>query len=272
MKRISRFAGVFLFVFLFSFGFLSLKSNASADSVFDTSESARGVVAVEYTGMLGTKMKVGVTFNNVTEYFNYVPGTKAVYALTEGDGEYGLALFRNISGTSYKLVERRRITVKLEDQLAPYRASTTEITYAVDDGVGKKAAELCLEKTEEIDKVLAIHNYIAGNFSYDYDFAALVYSGNVRNYVTDTNKTLESKKGICYDLSALFAAMCRSQGIACRIQRGYYQGVYHAWNLLYINGEWVPVDITASIAYKTVSAQAINEISFVPSAENGYAA
>lgn len=96
--------------------------------------------------------------------------------------------------------------------MAPYLVSTTEITFSSQDSVGRKAAELCAGLTEDADKVVAIHNYIASHFTYDNIFAAQVAAGQVVNYTPDTARTLETRTGICYDFSALFAAMCRSQG------------------------------------------------------------
>ena len=69
------------------------------------------------------------------------------------------------------------------------------------------------------------------------------------NYTPDTAHLLERQQGVCYDFSALFAAMCRSQGIPCAVAKGYTTGGYHAWNMVYMNDAWVAIDMTLSIAY-----------------------
>ena len=51
---------------------------------------------------------------------------------------------------------------------------------------------------------------------------------------------LYSKKGICFDYSAVMAAMLRSQGIPCKLVIGYAGKIYHAWIDVYIQGVgWV---------------------------------
>lgn len=61
-------------------------------------------------------------------------------------------------------------------------------------------------------------------------------------------EVLNTKKGDCNEHSTLFAAFARSLGIPTKIiaglvymDDGFY---YHAWNEVYINGEWLPIDPT----------------------------
>ena len=164
-------------------------------------------------------------------------------------------LFRNVRGTSYAKVETKTVNVKIKNAFAPYLASTSEITFSKDDSVGKTAAELCTNSKDAASKVVEIHNFIAENFTYDNNFAAQINSGAVKNYTPDTNDILKNQTGVCYDFSALFAAMCRSQEIPCVIQKGYLNGVYHAWNLVYIDGAWQAVDMTVAIAKSADAAQ-----------------
>ncbi len=272
MKRFCRFAGVFLSAFFFAFLVFAVNSHAEGTPILDSSKSSEGIVEVEYAAESTVKMKVGVTFKGSTVYYNYVPGTKTAYSLTNGDGQYTVTLYKNIYGTSYKTVARSTFTATIADTLAPYRASTAEITFSKDDGIGMKAAELCAGKTTDAEKIVAIHNFIAANFSYDYDLAAKIAGGLVKNYVPNTNEVLMARKGICYGISAVFAAMCRSQGIPCVIQKGNYRGEYHAWNSVYVNGEWQAVDLTVSIGRMNTAAEKIEDIAFVCCAENGYTA
>ena len=86
-----------------------------------------------------------------------------------------------------------------------------------------------------------------------------VKTGEVKNYTPDTNAVLAARKGICYDFSALYAAMCRSQGIPCAIARGYLNGGYHAWNMVYIDGAWNAVDMTREIANANTDAATIGD-------------
>ena len=253
MKRISRVLGVFLCLTMVISGSVF----AAGQKTIDVSNVEDGYFTVSYNADAELKMKVGVTFKGDTTYYDYIPGNQATYSLIDGDGKYTITLYRNIFGTTYKKVTSQKVTVKMEDELAPYLISTTEITFSEEDTVGQKAAELCNGLTDEADKVVAIHNYIAENFRYNYVFAAAVRNGSIKTYIPNTNAALEELRGVCYDFSALFAAMCRSQGIPCAMAKGYNDNGYHAWNMVYLDEEWVAVDITTSIAFRLFKTETI---------------
>ena len=44
----------------------------------------------------------------------------------------------------------------------------------------------------------------------------------------DSNRTLETKKGICFDYASLMALLLRSQNIPCKLVVGYAGVEYHA--------------------------------------------
>ena len=109
----------------------------------------------------------------------------------------------------------------------------------------------------DMDKVTAIYNYIAGHYTYDTKPANDITSGKVSKYIPDTAATLNSNKGICYDLASLFAAMCRSQDIPCTLTKGYAGSSYHAWNKVNVSGNWYQIDMTYA-----VTKRVINETTF----------
>lgn len=246
MKQSCRILGVFLCVLILSSMTFPVYASA-AGSVIDTSTANEGYFTVTYHDGNSSKMKVGLVGSSGTKYLTYEPGEPATFSFPE-DGSYTITLFKNVVGTSYRTVTSTQVTVKIQDELAPYLVSTDEITFSDDDVVGQVASKLCKDLQDTDDKVLAIHNYIASNFSYNNDFADAVNRGEIRNYVPDTTEIITTQTGVCYDFSALFAAMCRSQGIPCAVQKGYYYGSYHAWNNVYVGDQWVSVDLTASIA------------------------
>ncbi|MBQ8263763.1 MAG: transglutaminase domain-containing protein [Clostridia bacterium] len=255
MKRVSRVLGVFLCLVIL----LSTGTFAAGGKTIDTSTASEGFFTVEYAASESLKMKVGITFKGETTYHNYYPNTECTYTFDEGNGSYLIELYRNVYGTKYKRVTSTRVNVKIEDKMAPYCASTSEINFAENPAVVAKAAELC-EGLDTVDeKIIAMHNYMAKNFRYDYKFAAAVRSGAVTNYTPDTAVTLTTKRGVCYDFSALFAAMCRSQGIPCAMAKGYSGDYYHAWNMVWVDGEWIAVDMTNSVARRNFRADELSE-------------
>lgn len=244
MKKFSRVLGLFLCIALALS--LSVTAFAAQTSTIDVTEINKGYFTVSYDDPANVKMKVGVTYNGKTNYLDYAANTDARYSVT-GDGAYTITLYRNISGNAYSTVTGVTVNVQLEDKLLPYLVSTTEVTFSEGDAVSTKAAELCEGLTETKDKAMAIYNYIAGTYKYDFMFAYAVMKGSVTTYIPNTVELMEKNRGVCIDFSALFAAMCRSQGIACAVATGYIPNGYHAWNMLWVDEQWVAIDMTNAI-------------------------
>ena len=75
------------------------------------------------------------------------------------------------------------------------------------------ADEICAGCETDEEKVQAIYGWIIQNFEYDYDYHAIIQ-------YFDVHRTLHTRKGVCYDFSNLFAALCRSQNIPCYVVDG----------------------------------------------------
>ena len=102
------------------------------------------------------------------------------------------------------------------------------------------ADEICADYKTDEEKVKAIYEWMIHNFEYDYECELIVQYFNVR-------KTLSTRKGICYDFSHLFAALCRSQNIRCYVVDGDKREnvqYHHTWNRVYFNGSWWNIDVT----------------------------
>ena len=106
------------------------------------------------------------------------------------------------------------------------------------------ADEICAGCDTDVEKVQAIYNWIIHNCEYDYDYYAFVQYFNVR-------RTLHTRKGVCYDFSNLFAALCRSQDIPCYVVDGtpYDRSLTaHTWNRVYYDKSWWDVDVTNDLS------------------------
>ena len=102
------------------------------------------------------------------------------------------------------------------------------------------ADEICVDCDTDEEKVKAICEWMIHNFEYDYEYEPIVQYFNIR-------KTLSTRKGICYDFSHLFAALCRSQNIPCYVVDGDKRNnaqYYHSWNRVYFNCSWWNIDVT----------------------------
>lgn len=104
----------------------------------------------------------------------------------------------------------------------------------------KLADEICADCDTDEEKVKAIFEWMIHNFEYDYEYEPIVQYFNVR-------KTLSTRKGICYDFSHLFAALCRSQNIPCYVVDGDKRDnaqYHHTWNRVYFDNSWWNIDVT----------------------------
>lgn len=111
----------------------------------------------------------------------------------------------------------------------------------------KQFDEICSDALTDEEKAKVAYAWILNNITYDYNCNP-VYQHS------DIDKTLQTKKGICYDIANLFTAICRSQYIPCYSVDGYRKDDYqykHTWNRVYIGGAWYNVDITADLTNST---------------------
>ena len=111
----------------------------------------------------------------------------------------------------------------------------------------KQFDEICSGVLTDEEKAKAAYTWILNNITYDYDCNPFYQYSNL-------DKTLQTKKGICYDIANLFTAICRSQNIPCYSIDGYLKTDYeykHTWNRVCIDGEWYNVDITVDIMNAT---------------------
>ena len=256
MKRLFRHACAMLAVLIVMSMFTVVNASAANGTTIDTTNAKYGFVTVNYTS--NAKLKVGIQYGSEkVSYKNCPSGKDAVFSLEQGDGTYTISLCENISGTTYRVVTSKKVNAKIENAYAPYLIATTDVQFTSGDDVCKKAAALCKDAKTDMDKVTAIYNYIAGHYTYDTKLASDITSGKVSKYIPDTAATLNSNKGICYDLASLFAAMCRSQNIPCTLTKGYAGSSYHAWNKVNVSGNWYQIDMTYA-----VTKRVINETTF----------
>lgn len=102
------------------------------------------------------------------------------------------------------------------------------------------AKELTKDAKTDREKAQKIYNWVVKNIKYDYDKYLRQLNKNYDNAYGALN-TLETGKGVCYDFSALVAALGRASGLQVKMIKGNFIGTYsnelHAWNEIYISEE-----------------------------------
>ena len=209
----------------------------------DTSAASEGYVGA--SAQSDSRLKFQVSKGEMS--YNYdLPGdgTPIVVPVNMGDGSYTFRVMQNTSGNNYVELFATTADVTLASEQAPFLVPNMFVDYDESSSVVAKARELAQGAANQGDVVRNIYQWVVANISYDHDKAAELAS--VTGYVPDPDATLAAGTGICFDYASLGAAMLRSLGIPCQVITGYVSpdDVYHAWNMVYIDGEWVSVEIS----------------------------
>lgn len=118
------------------------------------------------------------------------------------------------------------------------------------------------------EKVQAIYYWVTHNIAYDVKLAEKIKKSksDKKKYSSskikekqnkEVVKTLKSNKGVCQQYSRVFQSLCEGVGIQCEFIGGYGKsnpeksglGAKHAWNAVYLDGNWYLVDATFSAGY-----------------------
>ncbi len=83
----------------------------------------------------------------------------------------------------------------------------------------------------DVEKILAVHDYIVLNYEYD-----LTYS------IYDDEEFFRNKRGVCQAYTMAFGAIMDELNI--KWEYVISDAMDHAWNMVYLDGEWYHVDVT----------------------------
>jgi transglutaminase-like putative cysteine protease len=206
------------------------KVNSNSKASIDYSNIQDGYVMVKYTSKTTQNIKVQVKGPTTTYTYNLdADNAWDTFPLSDGNGKYQVAVYEKVKGDKYATVLSQEFTVKLSNEFAPFLRPNQYVDYTNAPNAVAKAAELTADKTEVLDKVKAVYEYVVENITYDKELASSVQSG----YLPVLDKVLANKKGICFDYAALMTGMLRSQGVPCKLVVGYAGTAYHAWINVY---------------------------------------
>lgn len=232
---------------LLSFGMVGSPLQAAERAEVDILGVAQGAVTLNYSLEQQTpKIKVMVQKNGKSLYYDLKGGQGTeTFPLQMGNGTYTVAVLENVTGNQYRYLTKETVNLAEEDALSVYLQSVQLVKWNEDDPVIQMARELTRGMDKDADKLAAIYGYVVGNYTYDYSKLGKLPS----DYLPDINNTDRTKKGICYDFAAVLAAMLRSVDIPAKLIKGYGDAVdgYHAWNEVYIDGKWKPIDTSYDI-------------------------
>ncbi len=106
--------------------------------------------------------------------------------------------------------------------------------------VNQALSGLRLSGKSEYEKIVAIHDYICKNVSYDY---ANLSNPNYHLKFT-AYAALCNKKAVCQGYATLFYRMALQSGLDCRVIAGNANQGSHAWNIVRIGNRYYNIDVT----------------------------
>lgn len=222
--------------------FLASAILSFAEVSFDTNSTGKGIVGVAYASG-GKRVKVMIERGSSKYTYNLDPSGKTEYfPLQMGNGEYKISVLENVSGNKYSFVDTQKLQLNLADPNIVYLNSVQNVRWDSGYASIKNGKKLSEAEKNFGKKLRILYDHMVKGYKYDYDKISKL----TPEYNPDVEATYREKKGICYDYSALLAAMQRSQGLPTKLVKGYASGVegYHAWNEVLIDGQWVVVDTT----------------------------
>ncbi len=141
-----------------------------------------------------------------------------------------------------------------EETLAPFVAPYTDSKY---DAINAKAREITAECKTVSEKAKTVYTWVANNIYYDDDY----YLRKAKDAPSANPKDVfETGIAVCQGYAQLMTMMCRAVGVPCRTVTGQtydedsgfnvnnkpylYNAEWHAWNEIYLDGEWRMCDPT----------------------------
>lgn len=148
----------------------------------------------------------------------------------------------------------------LEYEKAKSKSASLKSTYSVcsnEQEIIDLAKEITASCSDDYSKALAIYEWVCLNIYYDSD--SIIDSSSTAPFVA--SDVLKETRAVCLGYANLYAALCRSQGIPCKVVTGYALGIMsgdsnwteenmatkesnHAWNEVYVGNRWIIADPT----------------------------
>lgn len=208
--------------------------------VINESTKNSGYIAIK--SKKSGKQKIRIVKDDITYTYN-IGNIFEFFPLQMGSGQYIIKLFTNISGRKYYTEGYIRLDVKLKTEYCPYLHGNQYVDCSITSIVNKVKKDFCVLPT--IDRIDAIKEYIKNEYEYDYIKSFIIKKVGE---LPDIKTCFEKKIGICQDLAGLTAAIYRIAGIPCKLVIGYIDNsIYHAWNEIYVGGNWEIFDPTKAI-------------------------
>ncbi|MEJ8302857.1 transglutaminase-like domain-containing protein [Saccharibacillus sacchari] len=224
-------------------------ANASTEAVsgIEVSSSHPGTVTIGYDIRFSPKRYKLMILKSDTVYTYNLDAAwvSETFPLQSGGGAYEITLLEQVSGTNYRKIDTASVKLTASEADQAFLSSVQNVNWQEARKATALATKLTSGKKTDRTKTQAIYDYVTANVVYEAEETPIAYLPSV-------DDTLTSGKGMCYDYASLMAVMLRSSGIPTKLVMGNttYVTQYHAWNEVYLDGEWVIVDATVDATYR----------------------
>lgn len=261
---------IILIFFIFICNFLTLNAAANSGVPNNRDEMINSINNLMQTNLDNRASSFEITFSGsfIESYYSAVIENGNIKSISPNEPYFGIDVpFNNYiykAGNDYNAIcfkdgtsKGQGISVYVENNVLKtitlsYTAEWGE-TKAQTDDVENYARQtvnsLCSSSMSDYDKIKALHDFVATNFSFD----MAAYSNN---YPVYPYGMMTSKKGVCQSYSGLFLMLLKKAGFETRlIIKGENGGSpqsnpnntgwsNHAWNMVKLYGKWYHIDMT----------------------------
>ena len=207
-----------------------------------TSLSENGILSLDIDTSNTGRLKVKITKDDQVLYYDVDSDYHLNIPLQLGDGDYTVKVFRQVTGNEYESVYSLGFSYQSDNPNDVFLASSDIVNFDSSSALDGLTQQVVGGATDDREIVTLIADYVIDEFSYDTQKITTLST----NYIPNIDGVLADKSGICYDFAAVTAAMLREAGIPTKLVMGYRtdSDLYHAWNEVWIDGEWMVVDTT----------------------------
>ena len=190
-------------------------ANAAATAQIDELADALNAAVRSHAASVSVSGR-GITADNVRDVIN------ALYVRCP----YTDSVFR---GISYSMTSAGQVVALMPAYLEDAEGSAAKI--AEMDAVADSIIDGMPDGASDIEKLLYLHDWLVLNSQYDTTYS-----------IYDAYTILTQGTGVCDAYSKAFMFVCMKLGIPCVKVNSDSMG--HAWNRVYVDGEWYHVDAT----------------------------
>ena len=167
-----------------------------------------------------------------------VKDVHSTYPISNGSGMYEITIYEHVEDKTYVVKYSENVEFIVDQDV--FLSSNTVVAWIDETSISERFKGW---------SVLSVYTYLKYSMEYDEDF----HDDKDISYIVDIAETYDSMSGTCYEFSVIFAAIMRSNGIPCKVVHGELGLLkqYHAWNEVYMDGEWKIVDLTLAVTSRS---------------------